>query len=179
MKQPISRSHVGTGLTPPVSCIELRPFTPVYAAHRSYNHIANSDSVSMEVNLSVDVYSINRPFECTFGGFAKNFFPQNPRLLWKWVGGSRFHSDFVVGKLSQNSPKPVLIFWSSIPCVFCLHCYKLVVIMIWVFCTCQWWVSNKKRGWMGGGLVVWSLSNFIFYFLNLFNFAKPFKKVLS
>ena len=24
------------------------------------------------------------------------------------------------GKSSQNSPKPVLIFWSSIPCVFCL-----------------------------------------------------------
>ena len=31
---------------------------------------------------------------------------------------------FVFGKLSQNSPKLVLIFWSSIPCVFCLyiHC---------------------------------------------------------
>ena len=31
---------------------------------------------------------------------------------------------FFVEKSSQNSPKPVLIFWSSIPCVFCLyiHC---------------------------------------------------------
>ena len=39
---------------------------------------------------------------------------------------------FFVGKSSQNSPKPVVIFWSSIPCVFCLHmhCYKLLVIMI-------------------------------------------------
>ena len=26
-----------------------------------------------------------------------------------------------LGKSSQNSPKPVLIFWSSIPCVFCLY----------------------------------------------------------
>ena len=26
-----------------------------------------------------------------------------------------------VGKSSQNSPKPVRIFWSSIPCVFCLY----------------------------------------------------------
>ena len=50
---------------------------------------------------------------------------ENPILLWKWVRGSRSHSDFCfVGKSSQNSSKPVLIFWSSIPCVFCLyiHC---------------------------------------------------------
>ena len=37
---------------------------------------------------------------------------------------------FFCGKSYQNSPKPVLIFWSSIPCVFCLHCQKLLVIMI-------------------------------------------------
>ena len=39
----------------------------------------------------------------------------------------------VVGKSSQNSSKPVLIFWSSIPCVFCLYIYivkKLLIIMI-------------------------------------------------
>ena len=27
---------------------------------------------------------------------------------------------FFCGKSSKNSPKPVVIFWSSIPCVFCL-----------------------------------------------------------
>ena len=33
---------------------------------------------------------------------------KNPRLLWKWVGGSRIHSEFFfIGKSSQNSPKPV------------------------------------------------------------------------
>ena len=56
-------------------------------------------------------------------GLCKEKNSKNPRLLLKWVGGS--HSDFVVvGKSSPNSPKPVLIFWSSIPCVFCLyiHC---------------------------------------------------------
>ena len=49
---------------------------------------------------------------------------KNQRLLWKWVGGFRCHLDFLCGKSSQNSPKPVLIFWSSIPGVFCLyvHC---------------------------------------------------------
>ena len=31
------------------------------------------------------------------------------------------HSEFFwVGKSYQNSSKPVLIFWSSIPCVFCI-----------------------------------------------------------
>ena len=29
----------------------------------------------------------------------------------------------------HNSSKPVLIFWSSIPCKFCLHCYKLLVMI--------------------------------------------------
>ena len=29
-----------------------------------------------------------------FKGFAKNFFLKNPSLLWKWVGGSRSHSEF-------------------------------------------------------------------------------------
>ena len=31
-------------------------------------------------------------------------------------------------KSSQNSPKSVLIFWSSIPCVFCLYTLLKVVI---------------------------------------------------
>ena len=51
------------------------------------------------------------------------------------MGGSRSHSDlFFIGKSSQKSSKPVAIFWSSIPCVFCLymHCYKLLVITICV-----------------------------------------------
>ena len=42
-----------------------------------------------------------------------------------WVGGSMSHSEFLCGKSSQNTliSKPVLIFWSSIPCVFCLYIY--------------------------------------------------------
>ena len=35
---------------------------------------------------------------------------------------------FCFGKSSQNSPKPVLIFWSSIPCVFCLYIILLKVV---------------------------------------------------
>ena len=36
---------------------------------------------------------------CIFGqpvrGFAKNLFSENPRLLWKWVGWSMSHSEFL------------------------------------------------------------------------------------
>ena len=44
-------------------------------------------------------------------------------ISW-WVGPGLTQNLCVCGKLSQNSPKPVLIFWSSIPLVFCLyiHC---------------------------------------------------------
>ena len=34
---------------------------------------------------------------------------------------------FLVGKTSQNSPKQVMIFSSSIPCVFCLYILLKVV----------------------------------------------------
>ena len=53
---------------------------------------------------------------CYVRDFAKKTNSKNPRLLCKW---SRSHSDFFCGKSSNNSPKAVLIFWSSIPCVFC------------------------------------------------------------
>ena len=45
------------------------------------------------------------------------------------VGGwSRSHSDFFFGKSFQNSPKPVLIFWSSIPLLTDVCYYDLIVL---------------------------------------------------
>ena len=71
---------------------------------------------------------------------------KNPRLLWKWVGGSRSHSDFFY------SPTSVLIFWSSIPCVFCLYTllkdvgyYDLSVLSMSVM------GFQKTKVWMGVG----------------------------
>ena len=90
-------------------------------------------------------------------GSAKKKKSTNPRLLWKWVDGSRSHSVFVVvGKSSQNSPKPVVIFWSSIPCVFCLYAllkvvgyYDLSVLSMSVMCFQKKpvWIES---GWVGG-----------------------------
>ena len=47
-----------------------------------------------------------------YGDLQTFLFPKNPRLLWKWMGGSR--SEFCVcGKSSQCSSKQAPIFWSS------------------------------------------------------------------
>ena len=74
-------------------------------------------------------------------GFAKK---KIPKIRNYYGSGLNF---FCFGKSSQNSPKWILIFWSSIPCVFCLYFAILLVIMIWVFCPSQRWVSKKKFEW--------------------------------
>ena len=43
-----------------------------------------------------------------------------------WVGPG-LARNFFLGKSSQNSSKPVLIFWSSTPCVLCLYTLLKVV----------------------------------------------------
>ena len=56
-------------------------------------------------------------------------------------------------KSSQHSPKPVLMFWSSIPCVFCLTLlkvggyYDLSVLSMSVM------GFQKKKIWRVGGWV--------------------------
>ena len=63
---------------------------------------------------------------------------------------------FIVGKSSQNSPKSVLIFWSSIPCVFCLY-ILLKVVGYYDLSVLSMSVSDgfpkKKSGWGVGGWV--------------------------
>ena len=44
-----------------------------------------------------------------------------------WVGPGLTRNLFCFGKSSQNSSKPVQIFWSSIPRVFCLYTLLKVV----------------------------------------------------
>ena len=55
------------------------------------------------------------------------------------------------GKSSQNSSKPVLIFWSSIPCVFCL-CTLLKVVSYYDLSVLSMSVMDfQKKVWMGVG----------------------------
>ena len=58
---------------------------------------------------------------------------------------------FFFFKSSQNSPKPVVIFWSSIPCILSVHTllkvvgyYDLRVLYMSV-------IGFKKKNWMGVG----------------------------
>ena len=60
---------------------------------------------------------------------------------------------FLCGKSSQNSPKPVLIFWSSIPCVFFV--YTLIKVVSYydlsVLSMSVMGFQKKKFGWGVGG----------------------------
>ena len=80
----------------------------------------------------------------------------------------------VVGKSPYNSSKPVLIFWSSIPCVFGLYIKLLILLWFELFFTFQWRVSKKRKVWMGVGGV--SSIQVSFGFLEYVNFAKPLSR---
>ena len=76
---------------------------------------------------------------------------------------------FVYGKSSQNSPKPV-VFWSSIPCVFCVYTllkvvgyYDLSVLSMSVMGFQQ---KSLYGGWVGG------VSSIQVFFVDFWNFFK-------
>ena len=74
------------------------------------------------------------------------------------------------GKSSQISPKPVLIFWSSIPCVFCLYYRLLKVVVYYDFSVLSMSVMGFHQnlcGWVG------QLHPIFWEFLNFFNFHRP------
>ena len=85
-----------------------------------------------------------------------------------WVGPG-LTRNFFVGKASQNSHKPVVIFWSSIMCI--LSVIAKSCWLLWFECSVH--VSDgfpKKKDWIGG--LVGGVSS-IQFFWDFFNFAKP------
>ena len=58
-----------------------------------------------------------------------------------------------MGKSSQNSSKPVLIFWSSIQSVFCLYTLLKVVNYYDLSVLSMSVMGFQKKVWMGGGCV--------------------------
>ena len=58
------------------------------------------------------------------------------------------------GKSSQNISKPVLIFWDSIPCVFCLYSTLLKVVSYCDLSVLSMAVIGFQKkfgwGWVGG-----------------------------
>ena len=77
---------------------------------------------------------------------------------------------FFFGKSSQNCPKPVLIFWNSIPWVFYIYIAKSCWLLLF---ECSVHVSDgfpkKKFGW---GVDGWG-EVYPSFFGIFFNFAKP------
>ena len=61
---------------------------------------------------------------------------------------------FLCGKSSQNSPKPVLIFWNSIPCVFCLYIPRTLLKVVSYYdlsVLSMLMMGFLKKGLDGGG----------------------------
>ena len=65
------------------------------------------------------------------------------------MGGSRSYPEFFF-KSSQNKPKPVLLFWSSI-CVFCYTLLKVVGYYDLSVLSMSVMGFQKKFGWRKGG----------------------------
>ena len=70
------------------------------------------------------------------------------------MGGSRSHSDFCFGKSSKNSPKPVVIFWSSRAYTMCILSVHTESCWLLLF-ECSVHVSDglPKKSLDGGGWV--------------------------
>ena len=141
----------------------------LYGMHNG-NTVVESSHSTLEGGYIMKQHTLRNKVTChRLRAFAKKKFKKSEITME--VDGSRSYSDFVCfGKSSQNIPKPVLIFWSSISCVFCLHIYTLLKVVSYYdlnVCPCQWWVSKKSLD----GL--WALFQVYFGFLEFFNFAKP------
>ena len=81
---------------------------------------------------------------------------------------------FLVGKSSQNSSKPVLIFWSSIPlCILSLYTLLEVVRHYDLSVLAMSVMGFQKKVWMEGGWVASALSKLILDFWNFVNFESP------
>ena len=60
------------------------------------------------------------------GAVQRNSSAKNPRLLWKWVGGSRSHSDFVL--FFENHPKTALNQYRHFGVVY--HMYSVCIHVV-------------------------------------------------
>ena len=69
---------------------------PVEIGHR-IQQLANGSLVIYDSTVGYCLHPLR--------GFAKKKNSKNPRLLWKWVGGSRSHSEFLC---VENRPKIAL-----------------------------------------------------------------------
>ena len=129
--------------------------------------------------LKIDFTLTNPAFWAPLRSFAKKNKFQKSEITMEVGGGSRSHSEFFFGgKSSQNIPKPVLIFWSSIPlCTLSVHTLRKVVgyYDLSVLSMSLSVIGFQKKVWMWVGGV--SSIQFVLDFWNFFNFARPLTQV--
>ena len=99
--------------------------------------------------MLADIWWLTICLHSVLGALQRIFFPKIRDYNGSgWVGPGLTLNFF--GKSSQNSPKPVLIFWNRIPCVFCL--YNVIAKSYWLL----WFeclsmsvmgFQTKKFGW--------------------------------
>ena len=105
------------------------------------------------VHSSIKVQNINSSrsimTKLLKGSCKENKNSKNPSLLWKWVGGSRSHSDFFV----ENHPEIALNQYWYFGVVYHVY-YVWIILYTWLkvvsyfhfeFFPCQWWVSKKQN----------------------------------
>ena len=93
------------------------------------------------------------------------------------MGGFRSHSEFFFcGKSSQNSSKPVLIFWSSIP-LSILSVYTLIKVVSYYDLSVLSMDFQKKLDGVGGWGEVYP--GFFFDFWNFLTLQSPLLSLLK
>ena len=107
----------------------------------------------------------------TLRAFAKKKKFQKSEITME-VGGPGLTRNFFCEKSSQNSRKPALICWSSIPCILSVYTLLKVVGYYDLSVLSMPVMGFKKKVWMGVG--GWGeLSPIFLDFWNYFNFAMP------
>ena len=128
------------------------------------------------MNDTVRISTVKKGAHILCLGTCKVMFPQKSELTMEVGGWGQVSLGIFFWKSSQNSPKPVLIFWNSIPYVCIMPVYTLLKVISYHDLSV---LSMSVMGFQKRNFV-WALSNFIFWiFWNFFNFAKPLRDLQS
>ena len=89
--------------------------------------VTHSSATSLP--LSPGAKDSSKTHNAVFRGFAKNFLSKNPRLIWKWVGGFKSHSEFFCW---ENHLKIALNQYWYVGVVYhvysvCIHTYIFII----------------------------------------------------
>ena len=111
-------------------------------------------------------------------GLCKDKKLQKSKITMEVGGWVQVTRNFFCGKSSQNSLNPVVIFWNSIPCVFCPHiCIAKSYWLLWFECSVHVSDGFPTKKSLDGGWV--GVVDYIQFFFGIFGICltlqSPFK----